>query len=140
MGQLQAKPAKLRAVPLLLIFSEGNACPCKSCHFRFFGISLGGVRKKRECSQLTDPLKFLTLSKSSCLFLCCNLSRLIFIHYSQAVCKQCTFQSHCHLHSYLQQFLFLQCLFIYKLALQSMFKVNLCFSSKKNGQYIGKNL
>ena len=50
MGQLQSKPAKLRTVSLLLIFFEGNACPCKSCHFRFFGISLGGVRKKRECS------------------------------------------------------------------------------------------
>ena len=50
MGQLQAKPARLRAVPLLLRFSEGNACKCKSCHFRFLGISLGGVRKKREWS------------------------------------------------------------------------------------------
>ena len=48
MGQLQSKPAKLRTVSLLLRFSEGNACPCKSCHFRFLGISLGGVRKKRE--------------------------------------------------------------------------------------------
>ena len=50
MGQLQAKPAKLRAVSLLLRFSEGNACLCESCHFRFLGISLGGVRKRRECS------------------------------------------------------------------------------------------
>ena len=50
MGQLQAKPARLTAVSLLLRFSEGNACQCKSCHFRFSAISLGGVRKKRECS------------------------------------------------------------------------------------------
>lgn len=48
--QLQAKPARLRAVSLLLRFSEGNACQCKSCHFRFLGISLSAVRKKRECS------------------------------------------------------------------------------------------
>ena len=50
MGQLQAKPAKLRAVSLLLRFSEGNACPCESCRFHFSGISLGRVRNKRECS------------------------------------------------------------------------------------------
>ena len=50
MGQLQAKPARFRAVSLLLRFSEGNAYQCKSCHFRFSAISLGGVRKKRECS------------------------------------------------------------------------------------------
>ena len=50
MGQLQVKPAKLRAVSLLLRLIEGNACQWKSCHFRFLGISLGGVRKKRECS------------------------------------------------------------------------------------------
>ena len=59
MGQLQAKPARLRAVSLLLRFSSrGNACQCKSCHFRFSAISLGGVRKKRECSKSTDLLKF----------------------------------------------------------------------------------
>lgn len=50
MGQVQSKPARLTAVSLLLRFSEGNACQCESCHFRFLGISLGGVRKKRECS------------------------------------------------------------------------------------------
>ena len=50
MGQLQSKPAKLRAVSLLLRFSEGNACQCESCHFCFSGISRGGERKKRECS------------------------------------------------------------------------------------------
>ena len=48
MGQLQSKPARLKAVPLLLRFIEGNACPCKSCHFHFSGILLGGVRKKKE--------------------------------------------------------------------------------------------
>lgn len=58
MGQLQAKPARLTAVSLLLRFSEGNACQCKSCHFRFSAISLGRVRKKRECSKSTDLLKF----------------------------------------------------------------------------------
>lgn len=58
MGQLQAKPARLRAVSLLLGFSEGNACQCESCHFRFSGISLSGVRKKTECSWSTDLLKF----------------------------------------------------------------------------------
>ena len=63
MGQLQAKPARLRAVSLLLRFSEGNACQCNSCHFRFFGISLGGVRKKREMLIVDRPAEVLNFEQ-----------------------------------------------------------------------------
>ena len=63
MGQLQAKPARLRAVSLLLRFSEGNACQCKSCHFHFSGISLGGVRKKREMLIVDRPAEVLNFEQ-----------------------------------------------------------------------------
>ena len=80
MGQLQSKPAKLGTVSLLLRFSEGNACPCKSCHFRFLGISLGGVRKKRECSL-----------KRECSFV---IKMLIYLQISTTVYVQGQFMSH----------------------------------------------
>ena len=138
MGQLQVKPARLRAVSLLLIFSEGNACLCESCPFRFSAISLGGVRKKGECSYSTNLPKFQTLSKLSfwqwwCfLFLCCNLSRLICIHYSQAVCKRCTFQSHLSPALVFIAIFVIKCIFIYKLALQSCSTGQFMYQFQKN--------
>ena len=67
MGQLQAKPARLGAVSLLLRFSEGNACQCESCHFRFSGILLGGVRKKREMLIVDRPAEVLNFEQKQLL-------------------------------------------------------------------------
>ena len=53
--------------------------------------------KKKDRMLVVDrPAEVLNFEQKQLLamvvfFFCCNLSRLICIHYSQAVCKQCTF-------------------------------------------------
>ena len=73
--------------------------PVQELSFSFLGNLLGGVRKKREMLIVDRPAEVLNFEQKQLLamvvffflFLCCNLSRLICRHYSQAVCKRCTF-------------------------------------------------
>ena len=70
--------------------------PVQELSFSFLGHFARWSKKKERMLVVDRPAEVLNFEQKQLLtmvvflFLCCNLSRLICIHYSQAVCKQCS--------------------------------------------------